>query len=249
MSAQQGGLAMAESCFIDQLPTEILREIFICYYHNNQETPVKLLHVSRRWYAVAYETQLLWSILHFHLCSRREKCDNRPLSFLTRHKWELSVAIRCFSLAELLKATERLGLANFTLFVDGCSNTSLYGLEYVPDIKSVINNRCTTLVVSAKFIMQDPIGILWNLEAINSLTITGGPSLWWNTLQSGFFQAFVNSPSLNKVTLRNMVPAYITQQSNLFTPVEHLDIHIATGWARGDFENHLLLKFHLRRNA
>jgi hypothetical protein len=223
---------MSMLCFINQLPTEILREIFLCYYYGKSGRPAKFLHVSRRWHDVARETPMLWNIIQLHVCPGGHRCNRRPPTFVARHKWESSVAIRCFSLTELAQAIGRVGSLTFTLLGDLCKAVEpLNDLEYLPTIKSSINGRCTSLVVSVEIIKIDPLGLLKNMQALRSLDLIGTSFAWASAVQSPFFANIdANSLQLTNFRLHHMVPPGIVRHSNILGRTRYLALNISDSW-------------------
>ncbi|CAG8628732.1 15617_t:CDS:2, partial [Acaulospora colombiana] len=231
---------MAEPCFIDRLPTELLREIFLFSYYGQQERPAKLLYVNRRWHNVALETQTLWSTLYLLICPDGEKCGIRPSMVRVEHEWAASVAIRVFSLEELLKSIGRLGSAKFTLLADSCSHSDKRFIikddGLISAAKALISRRCATLIVTSNFILWDSRGLLCELRALKTLQFRARLHYWWKADQIGFLTGLVNSPCLRRVILRRLVAAHITQHHTLFSRVHHLNLHISRRWISEDLE-------------
>ncbi|PVG02870.1 hypothetical protein CPB86DRAFT_822455 [Serendipita vermifera] len=229
---------MSTLCFIDQVPTEILREIFLSHHHGKLGRPAKFLYVSRRWQIVAPETPTLWNIIHLHICPAGHKCTRRPPTFVARHKWESSVAVRCFSLYELAQAIERLGNVNLTLLGDLCKAVEPFnGVEYIPTIRSLISIRCISLVVSVEIIKIDPYGLLKNMQALQSLDLIGTSFAWGSAVQSPFFANIdANSLQLKTLRLHHMVPPGIIRHSTVLARTHHLTLHISDGWKEEDMK-------------
>ncbi|PVF93167.1 hypothetical protein CPB86DRAFT_129720 [Serendipita vermifera] len=235
-SAQPGVSPMAESCFIDRLPTEILREIFLFHYHIAEERPAKLLYVSRRWHDIARETQTLWSTLYLHICDDK-KCEASSPTMFPDFKAYKSKAIHASSLSELLEAIQRLGPANFTLIADFCyrKGVNYDGRDLFPAVKHLISCRCTTLVVTALFITYDNSGLLRDLKALRTLFIICTGIQWWRAFQGGLFADTVHIPHLQRVTLRHGYPPFRSRPSHLLS-VKHLRLSISDVWRPEAFE-------------
>ncbi|PVF91799.1 hypothetical protein CPB86DRAFT_280126 [Serendipita vermifera] len=227
----------AGPCFIDRLPIEILREVFLFHYYTGEERPAKLLYVSRRWQTIARETQTLWSTVHLHLCLHGKGCKSKPFSRDTDFKRYTSVAVQTFSLSELLKAIERLGLAKFTLLADTCygNDVNFDGNDLFPAVEHLISCRCTTLAITAPFIAHDSLGLCWGPSALSRLLVKGSSGDWWRTLQSNFFTTLIENSHLRRVTLGDTLPPQLIRYPILLA-VEHLSLDISRSWKSEDFE-------------
>lgn len=231
---------MAQSCFIDQLPAEIMREIFLFSYCNQLERPAKFLRVSHRWHTVARETRTLWSILNLYICPKRENCKRIIRAFRLEHEWETSVAIRSFSLEGLLKSIDRLGSSEFTLLADKCFHC-VGRVTFKEDIlfssiKSLISNRCTELFVTTRFIRWDEDGLLLERRALKALNLKG-PCLWWlRIFRHRFFTGVAATPHLRSISLRSSVTPQITECPGLLTSVHHLALEISSAWTSAQLE-------------
>lgn len=86
---------------IDNLPVEILQEIFSIHCLDNEDTPLRLIRVCRTWYAVTSNTGSLWG----------------NIAFQDREYLELGNKIRCYSLHSLAAAIERTRRSKFELTI------------------------------------------------------------------------------------------------------------------------------------
>ncbi|PVF93166.1 hypothetical protein CPB86DRAFT_877347 [Serendipita vermifera] len=229
---------MAQSCFTNQLPIEVLREIFLFSYYNQPERPAKFLYVSRRWHTVARETRALWSTLHLHVCPNRERCTRKSINFQSEHKWEISVAIRSFSLEELLERIDRLGSSEFTLLADSCSRHGRVVFKedlLSSSIKSLISSRCAALFVTAEFIQWDELGLLLERRALKSFNLKGYYLLGPRVIQHSFFMGFADTPLLRSISLSPWITPHITECHGLFATIHHLRLHIYDTWTPVEF--------------
>jgi hypothetical protein len=229
---------MFNLCSINELPVELLREIFLSYYDNRLGRPTKLLHICRQWYTVARETRTLWSILHFHICSEREKCPINLPTFLAKYTWEHALAIRYFSPGELREGIEQLGDTKFTLLVDLCNGSpKLSRIEHIPALQSMINSRCTSLVISNTFAKSSQCALVANLQALRSLDIVGSHTEWSSAVKSSFFTDLnAKRHPLHSLTLRILLPSSILKYPDIFRRIYHLDLHTSVEWRVEDLQ-------------
>jgi hypothetical protein len=229
---------MSALCSINEFPVELLQEIFLSYYCNRLGRPTKLLRVCRQWHTVAREMRVLWSILHFHICSEREKCPVKLPTFLAKYTWEHSLAIRYFSPGELREGIEQLGDKKFTLMIDLCNDSpSLSGTKHTTALQSMINSRCTSLVISNTFTKSNQCALVTNLQALKSLDIVGSSTEWSSAVKSAFFTNLdAKRHPLRSLTLRVQLPSSILKCPGIFRRLHHLNIHTSLGWRVEDLQ-------------
>jgi F-box-like len=195
-----------ESCVIERLPPEILREIFI-HTFDGSLVPVALFLVNRRWSEIACNTAVLRSVIHI----------GRSY-FYHRIYTENEIPVFCDSSAGLTDAIARLGNAKFELVI-----------EWIPDdlvLKDLpLEHRCRRLRLLCS-IPQVSILQLPRMHTLEELALELQGSLDERQTESQRLLQHleVTSPSLTRLEMFGVLPSILHHTPRLLRRLKSFEL-------------------------